>query len=42
VVAEWRYLVEEMGATEIGITDDVWNLKLERAKEICRLLIARG
>jgi radical SAM superfamily enzyme YgiQ (UPF0313 family) len=42
VVAEWRYLVREMGATEIGITDDVWNLKLERAKEICRLLIAEG
>ncbi|HSJ55871.1 MAG TPA: radical SAM protein [Anaerolineae bacterium] len=42
VVAEWRYLVEEMGATEIGITDDVWNLKLERAKEICRLLIDQG
>lgn len=41
VVAEWRYLVEEMGATEIGITDDVWNLKLDRAKEICRLLIAQ-
>jgi len=40
VVAEWRYLVEEMGATEIGITDDVWNLKLDRAKEICRLLVA--
>jgi radical SAM superfamily enzyme YgiQ (UPF0313 family) len=42
VVAEWRYLVQEMGATEIGITDDVWNLKLERSKEICRLLIAEG
>ncbi len=42
VVAEWRYLVQEMGATEIGITDDVWNLKPERAKEICRLLIAEG
>jgi anaerobic magnesium-protoporphyrin IX monomethyl ester cyclase len=42
VVAEWRYLVREMGATEIGITDDVWNLKLDRAKEICRLLIAQG
>jgi radical SAM superfamily enzyme YgiQ (UPF0313 family) len=42
VVAEWRYLVEEMGATEIGVTDDVWNLKLDRAKEICRLLIAEG
>ena len=42
VVAEWHYLVKEMGATEIGITDDVWNLKLDRAKEICRLLIAKG
>ena len=42
VVAEWRYLVHDMRATEIGITDDVWNLKLERAKEICRLLIAQG
>jgi radical SAM superfamily enzyme YgiQ (UPF0313 family) len=42
VVAEWRYLVEEMGATEVGITDDVWNLKIERAKEICCLLIDEG
>jgi anaerobic magnesium-protoporphyrin IX monomethyl ester cyclase len=42
VVAEWRYLVKEMGATEIGITDDVWNLKTDRAKEICRLLINEG
>ncbi len=42
VVAEWRYLVDELGATEIGITDDVWNMKLDRAKEICRLLAAQG
>jgi anaerobic magnesium-protoporphyrin IX monomethyl ester cyclase len=42
VVAEWRYLVEDMHATEIGITDDVWNMKLDRAKEICRLLIQQG
>jgi anaerobic magnesium-protoporphyrin IX monomethyl ester cyclase len=42
VIAEWRYLVEEMGATEIGITDDVWNLKPDRAKEICRLLTSEG
>ena len=39
VVKEWAYLVREMRATEIGVTDDVWNLDLERAKEICRLLI---
>ena len=42
VVAEWRYLVRELRATEIGVTDDVWNLDLERAKEICRLLIDEG
>jgi anaerobic magnesium-protoporphyrin IX monomethyl ester cyclase len=42
VVAEWRYLVQDQGATEIGITDDVWNLKLDRAKEICRLLVDQG
>ncbi|MGQ9665773.1 MAG: B12-binding domain-containing radical SAM protein, partial [Anaerolineae bacterium] len=39
VVREWAYLVRELGATEIGVTDDVWNLDVERAKEICRLLI---
>jgi radical SAM superfamily enzyme YgiQ (UPF0313 family) len=42
VVAEWRYLVHDMQATEIGITDDVWNLSLDRAKELCRLLVAEG
>ncbi|NLE76793.1 MAG: radical SAM protein [Chloroflexi bacterium] len=42
VVEEWRYLVEEMHATEIGVTDDVWNLDLDRAKALCRLLIAEG
>jgi len=42
VVEEWAYLVHEMGATEIGVTDDVWNLNLERAKQICRLLIDEG
>jgi radical SAM superfamily enzyme YgiQ (UPF0313 family) len=42
VVAEWRYLTEEMRATEIGVTDDVWNLDLDRAKAICRLLIDEG
>jgi radical SAM superfamily enzyme YgiQ (UPF0313 family) len=39
VIAEWRILVEELGATEIGVTDDIWNLKLPRAKELCRALI---
>jgi radical SAM superfamily enzyme YgiQ (UPF0313 family) len=39
VIDEWRFLVKDMRATEIGITDDIWNLDLKRAKEICRHLI---
>jgi anaerobic magnesium-protoporphyrin IX monomethyl ester cyclase len=31
-----------LGATEIGVTDDIWNLKLPRAKELCRRLIEEG
>jgi radical SAM superfamily enzyme YgiQ (UPF0313 family) len=42
VVAEWRKLVVELGATEIGVTDDVMTLDVKRAKEICRLLIDEG
>jgi radical SAM superfamily enzyme YgiQ (UPF0313 family) len=42
VIAEWRWLVEELGATEIGVTDDIWNLDRERAKELCRTLIAES
>ncbi len=42
VVAEWRWLVKDLHATEIGVTDDIWNLKLDRAKELCRRLIAEG
>ncbi len=39
VLREWKMLVEDLGATEIGVTDDIWNLDLERAKELCRGLI---
>lgn len=39
VIAEWRWLVEDLGATEIGVTDDIWNLDLTRAKDLCRALI---
>lgn len=42
VLGEWRMLVEDLGATEIGITDDIWNLDIKRAKELCRGLIALG
>jgi phenylacetate-CoA oxygenase PaaI subunit len=39
VIAEWSWLVNDLGATEIGITDDIWNLDKNRAKELCRALI---
>lgn len=42
VVQEWKWLVKGLGATEIGVTDDIWNLKLPRAKELCRRLIQEG
>jgi radical SAM superfamily enzyme YgiQ (UPF0313 family) len=42
VIAEWRWLVEDLHATEIGVTDDVWNLDLKRAKALCRALIENG
>ena len=42
VVAEWRWLVKDLGATEIGVTDDIWNLKMPRAKELCRRLVEEG
>lgn len=39
VLAEWRWLVRDLGATEIGVTDDSMTTDLNRAKEICRMLI---
>jgi len=42
VVREWRLLVKDFHATEIGVTDDIWNLDIRRAKELCRALIAEG
>lgn len=42
VLGEWRWLVRDMKATEIGVTDDIWNMKLDRAKELCRRLIEEG
>lgn len=42
VLQEWEMLVRELRATEIGITDDIWNLNLKRAKALCRGLIDRG
>jgi radical SAM superfamily enzyme YgiQ (UPF0313 family) len=42
VVAEWRWLVRDLRATEIGVTDDTMTLDTERAKTICRMLITEG
>lgn len=42
VIAEWKMLVNDFHATEIGVTDDIWNLNLNRAKDLCRALIAEG
>jgi len=42
VVQEWKWLVKGLGATEIGVTDDIWNLKLPRAKAICRGIVEEG
>ncbi len=39
VVKEWRMLVRDFRATEIGVTDDIWNLDLKRAKDLCRALV---
>jgi len=42
VIKEWRWLVQDLRATEIGVTDDIWNLKLPRAKNLCRALVAEN
>jgi radical SAM superfamily enzyme YgiQ (UPF0313 family) len=40
VVSEWRWLVRELGAGEIGVLDDTFNIKRERVLEISDRLIA--
>ncbi len=42
VVAEWRWLVRELGAREIGVLDDSFNIDRQRALDICELIIAEG
>jgi anaerobic magnesium-protoporphyrin IX monomethyl ester cyclase len=39
VVAEWRWLVRDLGAAEIGILDDSFNINRQRVLDICDLLI---
>jgi radical SAM superfamily enzyme YgiQ (UPF0313 family) len=40
VLGEWRHLVEDLGAQEIGILDDTANINVKRLMEISDLLIA--
>jgi len=40
VLAEWRHLVEDLGAEEIGVLDDSANIRRDRLHELCDLLIA--
>jgi len=42
VVAEWRWLVRELGAKEIGVLDDSFNMDRQRVLDICDLIIAEG
>jgi anaerobic magnesium-protoporphyrin IX monomethyl ester cyclase len=39
VLAEWRHLVEDMGAQEIGVLDDSANIKVDRLVELSDLII---
>ena len=39
VLAEWRHLVEDLGAQEIGVLDDSANIRVKRLEEIAHLLI---
>jgi radical SAM superfamily enzyme YgiQ (UPF0313 family) len=39
VLAEWRHLVEELGAEEIGVLDDSANIRVKRLEDLAHLLI---
>jgi anaerobic magnesium-protoporphyrin IX monomethyl ester cyclase len=39
VVAEWRWLVRDLGAAEVGVLDDSFNINRQRVLDICDLLI---
>jgi len=42
IVAEWRWLVQEQGAAEIGVLDDSFNIDRQRVLEICARLVEEG
>jgi anaerobic magnesium-protoporphyrin IX monomethyl ester cyclase len=39
VLAEWRHLVEDLGAEEIGVLDDSANIRRDRLHTLCDLII---
>lgn len=39
VLAEWRHLVEDLGAQEIGVLDDSANIRVDRLLELSDLLV---
>jgi anaerobic magnesium-protoporphyrin IX monomethyl ester cyclase len=39
VLAEWRHLVEDLGAQEIGVLDDSANIRVKRLEELAAALI---
>jgi anaerobic magnesium-protoporphyrin IX monomethyl ester cyclase len=40
VVAEWRWLIKDQGAAEIGVLDDSFNINRQRVLDICHRLIS--
>jgi anaerobic magnesium-protoporphyrin IX monomethyl ester cyclase len=42
VVAEWRWLVREWGAAEIGVLDDSFNIDRQRVLSLCAGLVDEG
>ena len=42
VVAEWRWLVRDQGAAEIGVLDDSFNINRQRVLDICQRLVDEG
>ena len=42
VVDEWRWLVREQGAAEVGVLDDSFNIDRQRVLAICQRLVDEG
>ena len=42
VIQEWRHLVEDLGAQEIGVLDDSANIRVKRMEDLGHMLIENG